>query len=90
MFSSYQTVEVLLSVVWTSQSTTVQFCAFCETKPLCKNTKCDAYVLFCGTNSHNRQVEDHPGGGFFKSIFIHSDYSRPNSFWLWWPGSGSN
>jgi len=29
-------------------------CAFCETKSLCKNAKCDAYKLFCGTNSHNQ------------------------------------
>jgi len=41
-------------------------CAFCETKSLCKNAKCDAYTLFCGTNSHNRRAEDQPGVGFFK------------------------
>ena len=45
-------------------------CAFCETKPLYKNGKCDAYRLFCGANNHN--------------------YSRPNSFRLPRPGSGSS
>jgi len=32
----------------------VHVCAFCETKSVCKNAKCDAYTLFCGTNSHNQ------------------------------------
>jgi len=32
----------------------VHVCAFCETKSVCTNAKCDAYTLFCGTNSHNQ------------------------------------
>jgi len=43
-------------------------CAFCETKSLCKNAKCDAYRLFCGTNSLNQQAEDQPEVWFFKKI----------------------
>jgi len=27
----------------------VHVCTFYETRPLCKNAKCDAYTLFCGT-----------------------------------------
>jgi len=39
-------------------TTAVQIRAFCETKSLCKNAKCDAYGLFRGTNSQNRRAED--------------------------------
>jgi len=35
-------------------------CAFCETWSLCQNAKCDAYGLFCGTNTYNRRAEDQP------------------------------
>jgi len=31
--------------------------------------KCDAYALFCGTNSHNWQAEDQPEVGFFENNF---------------------
>jgi len=44
-------------------------CAFCGTQPLCKNAKCDAYCLFCGTHSHNRRAEDQPEVGFFLNNF---------------------
>jgi len=44
-------------------------CAFCETKSLCKNAKCDAHGRFCGTNSNNRQAEDQPAVGFFLNNF---------------------
>ena len=65
-------------------------CAFCETKCLCKNAKCDAYALFCGTHSQNRQAEISPKSDLKKIIFTHSDYSRPNCFRLCRPVSGSN
>ena len=45
-------------------------CAFWETKSLCKNAKCDAYALFCDTNSHNRRAEDRPWVGFFLKEFL--------------------
>jgi len=66
-------------------------CAFCETKSLCKNAKCDAYGLFCGTNNYTRRAEDQPEVGFKKKrIFTDSDHSRPNSFRLPRPGSGNS
>jgi len=40
-------------------------CAFCETESLWKNAKCDAYALFCGTNSDNRRAEDQPKSDIF-------------------------
>jgi len=48
-------VELLLSVVWTSQSTPAEriFAYFARLSP-CAKTQCDAYKLFCGTNSHNQ------------------------------------
>ena len=45
-------------------------CAFCETKSLCKNAKCDAYGLFRGTNSLNRRAEDQPEVGYFLKEFL--------------------
>ena len=71
-------------------TSTAHICAFCETRSLCKNAKCDAYGLFCGTNSCNRRAEDQPGVWFFLRIFTDSDYSRPNSFRPPRPGSGSS
>jgi len=44
-------------------------CAFCETKSLCKNAKCEAYGLF-GTNSYNRRAEDQPEVGYFLKYFL--------------------
>jgi len=38
-------------------TSTMYVCAFCETKSLCKNAKCDAYILFWGTNSHNEHCQ---------------------------------
>jgi len=46
-------------------TTAAHVCAFCETKPLCKNAKCDTYALFRGTNSHNRRAENQPEVGYF-------------------------
>ena len=78
------------SVNMSVNTTAAHICAFCETKSLWKNAKCDAYGLFRGTNSHNRQAEDQPEVVFFKRIFTASYYSRPNSFRLPRPGSGSS
>ena len=62
-------------------------CAFCETNSSCKNAKCDAYVLFCGTNSHKiGEQKISPESDLFKRIFIDSDYPGPvvpNLFMLW-------
>ena len=65
-------------------------CAFCELNPCVQNAKFDVYALFLGTNRYNRQADDQPEVGFFKNNFTHSDYSRPNSFRLRRPGSGSS
>jgi len=88
---SHHTVFTAECGVYKSVNTSAaHVCAFCETKSLCKNAKCDAYALFCGTNSYNRQAEDQPEVGFKKIIFTQFDYSRPNSFRLCRPVSGSS
>ena len=51
-------------------TTAAHICAFCETKSLCKNAKCDAYGHFGGTNSHNRRAEDQPEVGYFFKEFL--------------------
>jgi len=74
-----------------AKTTAAHICAFYKTKSLCKNAKCDTYGHFPGTNSHNQPPEDQPEVGYlFKIIFTDSHYSRPNSFRLPRPGSGSN
>jgi len=35
-----------------------------------QKAKCDAYTLFCGTNSHTRRAEDQPGVGIFLKEFL--------------------
>ena len=74
-----------------AKTTAAHICAFYKTKSLCKNAKCDTFGHFPGTNSHNQPPEDQPEVGYlFKIIFTDSHYSRPNSFRLPRPGSGSN
>jgi len=46
-------------------TTATHICAFCGTRSLCKNAKCDAYGLFRDTNIHNRRAEDQPEVGYF-------------------------
>jgi len=64
--------ELLPSVVWTSQSTRAQrmFAHFVGRNPSAKTQSVTLIHFFCGTNSHNRRAEDHPGVGFFqKNIY---------------------
>jgi len=57
------------SVNMSVNTTAAHICAFCETKSLCKNSKCDVYGLFRATHSHNRRAEDqHQVGYFFKEF----------------------
>ena len=51
-------------------TTAAHICAFCDTKSLCKNAKCEAYALFRGTNSNNRRAEDQPEVGYFFKEFL--------------------
>jgi len=58
------------SVSKSVNTTAAHICAFCETKSLCKNAKCDAYGLFRCTNSHNWRAEDQPEVGYFLKEFL--------------------
>jgi len=51
-------------------TTAAHICAFCETKSLCKNAKCDAFGLLRGTSSHNRRAEDQPEVGYFLKKYL--------------------
>jgi len=51
-------------------TTAAHIYAFCDTKSLCKNSKCDAYGLFRGTNSHSWRAEDQPEVGYFLKEFL--------------------
>jgi len=69
LVTSYCGIIAKCSVDKLVNTSAVHVSAFCKTKCLYKNAKCDAYALFCGTNSHNQQAEDRPGVGFFQKIF---------------------
>ena len=92
LFWSHQTVELLTSVVWTSQSTPAQrmFAHFVRLSP---GAKLQSVTLTDFLEAQTVTVGKQrisPNSDFFKIIFTHSDYSRPNSFRLCRPGSGSS
>jgi len=63
------------------KTSAAHICAFCETKSLCKNAKCDAHGFFCSTVTIGEQKLS-PGSNFLKRIFTDPDCSRPNFFRL--------
>jgi len=64
-------------------TTAAHICAFCETKSLCKNAKCDACGLFHDTNSHNRRTEDQPEVGYFKKEILPTPTTLDQGFPTW-------
>ena len=44
------------------------FAHFARRSPCAKMQSVTLIHFFCGTNSHNRRAEDHPGVGFFQEF----------------------
>jgi len=61
-------------------------CAFCETKSLCKNAKCDPYAFFVAQTVTIGKQRISPKSDLKKIIFTHFDYSTVDQT----PGSGSS
>ena len=92
LFYSHQTVEILPSVVWASQSTPAQriFAHFVRLSTGAKTQSVTLTDFFVAQTVTIGEQKISPKSDFFKIIFTDSDCSRPNSLRLPRPGSGSS